>query len=108
MPVTGTPVFDAVALLEVEGLDFTTNDVHLVAHAAFVSTASGATFGRTKCQRWSKETLDTLKLLRDLMELDIANMVFVGGGATTGGPPTSKEPDGIKEHAGVPADVPSI
>jgi hypothetical protein len=108
MPVTGIPAFDAVALLEVESLDFTTNDVHLVAHAAFVSTTSGATFGRTKCQRWSKETLDTLKLLRDLMELDIANMVFIGGGATAGGPLTSKEPEGIKEHAGAVPDVPSI
>ena len=93
--------------MEMEGLDFTQNNLRLVATAAFVNSDTGVTYGKTECVRWSKPTLDLLKELRTSMELDIAAMVFVQGSAPTGGP-LAAVMSGIGEHAAGPTEVGSV
>lgn len=102
MPVQGVPAFDAIALLEIDGIGFAARGVELVAHGAFVNTKTGVTYGRTTCRQWSKRTLDLLQELRDAMETDMAALVF----EPTGGAPSAprglafQDPGGIGEHAG--------
>lgn len=107
MPTSGTPAFDAIAIVEVTGIDFTDKATALVAHGAFINTKTGATYGKTTCQRWSKGTLAKLEELRVLMEQDMAAMVFESD-QTAAGPLQSWEPTGIGEHAKAPGDAASI
>ena len=103
MPVQGTPAFDAVALLEVEAINFVHTNVRLVAHGAFVSTKTGNTYGSTTCERWSKQTIELLKSLRESMENDLAALVFETGSvtsSTSSGGLMLPDPGGIGEHAG--------
>ena len=77
MPVSGLPKFNAVALLEVEPLNFMPNQLKLIGKGAFVSTETGHTYGYTSMQTgWSRETLAALEALRGLMERDMAELVF--------------------------------
>lgn len=78
MPVEGTPRFNAVALMEIETIDYRAGQPALVAHAAFINTENGVTYGKTTGRScWSKETLNILAELRAAMERDIASAVFV-------------------------------
>lgn len=96
MPVEGVPKFNAVAVLEIDGVDFTTRDVVLVAHGAFVDTKSGATYGRTTCRRWSQTTIDKLNELRTSIEQDLAALVFESEGKKAA--VALAAPTGIGEH----------
>lgn len=112
MPVLGVPAFDSVALLEIDGINFTGSGVSLVGHAAFVSSETGTTYGSTECRHWSKTTMDLLKELRSSMEVDIAALVFKPGAAavTYGHPPAapSGAVGGIGEHAGQPTEAEAL
>lgn len=103
MPVEGTPAFNAVALLEIDALNFTSTDSALVGHGAYINTKTGATYGSFSCHRWSKETIEQLKVLKTLMEKDLAALVFVSETAspldTETGISLPVEPGGIGEYA---------
>ena len=106
MPITGTPAFDAIAILDIGPINFHEQGAPIQAQAAYIDTKTGATYGRIDWSNWSKDTLDKLMELRACMEVDIATRVFIGGGAATSGranlalnPP--EESDGIGEHAGI-------
>ncbi len=76
MPVTGTPAFNGIVLLEVEKINFINADVEMVGHGAFVNTNNGKTYGHTTCRVWSRRTIELLHELRATMEEDMAGMVF--------------------------------
>lgn len=107
MPVTGTPAFDGVAVLEMDGVSFITSDVSLTAHAAFVNTKTGKTYGSTTCRSWSKRTLELLQELRSSMEQDVASLVFEAG-AGDNALKADAPPFGIREHAGEEPGVSTI
>jgi hypothetical protein len=97
MPVSGTPLFNAVTLLEMEGVSWAAMPV-LVGHAAYVNTNTGKTYGRTTIKSgWSEETLRLLDALRGSMEEDVAKLVFESGSGT-GISLTPAAPGGIGEH----------
>jgi hypothetical protein len=110
MPIQGTPAFDAIALLDIDAISFTTVDPNLTGHAAFVDLKTGNTYGETKlCSRWSKATMAALADLRACMEQDIADVVFVNDSMpnqATG--LAARPPEGIGEHATSTNEVNSI
>jgi len=69
--VRGTPVFDGLALFELE-VNFVQQTA--TATAAFINTATGATHGSTTASGnvWSHETLSLLSQLRESIERDLA------------------------------------
>lgn len=112
MPVRGVPDFDGVAVLQIEAIDFSTTDVRLIAHAAFVNLTNGNTYGETTVSRWSKPTLDLLAMLRQSMEQDVAGIVFMQDTAAPAhGQAESlahRPPTGIGEHATQASEATSI
>lgn len=99
MPVEGTPQFNAVAILEIDGISWANMPV-LAGHAAYVNTRSGKTYGRVKIMSgWSDETMRLLDALRASMEEDVAKVVFEQGrgelARPSAGPPVA---GGIGEH----------
>jgi hypothetical protein len=77
MPTFGIPRFNALTILEIEGIDYRAGAPALVAHAAFVDTRTGKTFGSTVGRvGWSAMTLAKLEELRLSMEEDMARLVF--------------------------------
>ena len=95
--IEGTPAFNGLAVLEIEGVDFMQEGgPAMTAHAAFVNSKNGKTYGRTSCRVWSEKTKDLLKQLREAMEEDIAGMVFESGeSASTSGSGSSSIGGGI-------------
>jgi hypothetical protein len=112
MPVKGVPDFDGLALLQIDPIDFSSTDVRLVAHAAFINLTNGNTYGETTLSRWSKNTLNLLALLRESMEQDMADVVFVtdsvGQDAGKGESLANRPPAGIGEHAASTPEAGSI
>lgn len=100
MPVVGTPAFNAVTVIEIEAINFAAKDIELVAHAAFVNTDNGATYGSTTCRRWSKGTIQLLEELRRSMDEDVANIVFERDATTSSGPEIPADVGGIREQLG--------
>jgi hypothetical protein len=101
MSVEGTPIFNAIAILEIEAINWGSGQPALVAHSAFINTKNGATYGRTTIRSaWSRETLEALEALRASMEQDVANVVFEGGSSSspTRGPKPKLPPGGIGEE----------
>lgn len=76
MAVSGVPAFNAVTVLQIEAVDYRAGSPALVAHAAFINTTNGKTYGSTTCRNWSKQTLDLLEQLRASLEKDVASVVF--------------------------------
>jgi len=107
MPVIGVPAFNAVAVLDIDAISFIGPSIHLVAHAAFVNTNTGDSYGETTCTNWSPNTFEKLKELRAAMELDVAAKVFETDtvGALAGSPVAASVGDGIGEHAGIATDT---
>lgn len=107
MPVMGVPNFNAVAVLEIDAINFVHTNVQLVAHAAFINTDNGNTYGETTCTHWSQNTIDKLHQLREAMEYDVGAMVFQNDAAVVqaGGPVASQTGDGIGEYAGTREDA---
>lgn len=107
MPVLGVPKFNAITILDIDAINFASVNVHLVAHAAFVSTEDGNTYGEHTCTRWSANTIEKLKELRAAMEMDVAAQVFQANSANvlTGGPAVHETSDGISEHAGIATET---
>jgi hypothetical protein len=105
--IEGTPVFNGLAVLEVEGIDFMQEGgPAMLAHAAFVNSKNGKTYGRTSCRVWSEKTKALLTQLRESMEEDMANTVFEGGSEkVSAGGPVTKEPGGLGEHVDTPGQI---
>ncbi len=107
MPVTGIPAFNAISVLKIEPVVFSSSDVRLTGQGAFVNTENGMTYGQTTCSRWSKRTLEKLAELRTAMEEDMAAMVFVQAGPTSPAGPVV-DPGGIGETLRNNADAPQV
>jgi len=105
MPVVGVPAFNAVAVLDIDAISFASSPLVLVAHAAYVNTETGNTYGETTGNQWSKTTLDKLAELRACMEADIADRVFV---QPAGRPLMVSEPSGIGERAKQTAEAEQV
>lgn len=99
--------FDAVRISGFE-VNFLEATPAVTAKAAFVNTQTGATHGWTTGKRWSNETMDALRILRDHMERDLADQHFEGGGNTSSATISSGSPrdgfQGLGEHLGTSAD----
>ena len=97
MTIEGTPVFNALTILEIERIDYREGTPALSAHAAFVNTnkdtpSYGRTHGSTTCRLWSRETLAKLEELRSAMEQDMAKLHFAEeqfSAPSSAGPSTS-------------------
>lgn len=77
MPTEGTPNFNAIAILEIEKLDWRAGPPAIVARAAFINTRNGKTYGQTALSScWTKATLDLLEQLRTAMEQDMGRFLF--------------------------------
>lgn len=74
--------FDTIRVAEVS-VKFLETPAVISAKAAFVNTASGTTHGWTTCTSWSKETMDKLRELRELMERDLSEHHFADAGTST-------------------------
>ena len=95
MAVTGTPVFDAIAIAEVS---INLLKKTLTAEAAFVNTKTGATHGWTKGEGaiWSEETRAAVAALTAAIERDLARQHF--GSAETSLPASAQPASGLGEH----------
>lgn len=109
MTIKGQPKFDAMALGEfsakflggIHQLEFT-------AKAAFVDSKTGETHGWTHAgtATWSPATIEKLKELRALMEVDLGRLHMEGGGEVLVGPASvgsavpSDFEGGLGEHLG--------
>lgn len=77
MAIQGTPLFDAIQLMEISAIKFTTGSVpQFRARGAFVNTVTGNTYGQTSCIRFSPTTMLALKSFQEAVEQDLANLVF--------------------------------
>lgn len=77
MPTEGTPNFNAIAILEIEKLDWRAGHPAIMAKAAFINTRNGKTYGHASLSScWTKETLDLLEQLRTAMEQDMGRYLF--------------------------------
>lgn len=96
--IEGAPKFNGLAVLEIEAMNYASEGgPSLVAHAAFINTKTGETYGRTTCRRWSKETMRRLEEFKQAIEQDIGKMVFEG--EPSGLTKSPEDMGGIAEHA---------
>lgn len=106
MPVQGVPAFNAIAVLQIEEVDFhREGGPRLVAHGAFINTRTGVTYGKTTCAQWSKETMGKLEEFRAALEKDLAALVFEQEATPSLRTDSAPEPGGIGEHL---IETPSI
>jgi hypothetical protein len=105
MAVTGTPVFDAVALTTIE-IDLMERS--LTAKAAFVNTKTGSTHGWTQGAGaiWSEETKAAARVLAVSMENDLAKLHFGTRPEAQSSQPTARS--GLGEHLTDGDDTKSI
>ncbi len=104
MPVTGTPAFDAVTVLKIDPINFADKTAPITAHAAFINTGTGSTYGQTTCRVWSQRTLEKVEELRQLMEEDVAKLVFTH--RVEARPVELSDPGGIGEDLRNSGDAP--
>jgi hypothetical protein len=107
MSVRGTPIFDAIAVVELKA---NMRSATFEATGAFINSARGTTHGWTtaKGQVWSRETVNLLKELVKSMEADMAKEHFFDGAAQTSTEPRGAEPGGISEFLGSEDPTPSV
>lgn len=108
--IRGTPLFDGIAIGELEA-NFI-GPTKLSSKAGFVNSKTGHTHGFTTHSDWSQRTLEKLAELRASMEADIAKKHFsdvesveatsVSPGLKLGGD------GGLGEHIGTSTDPPSV
>lgn len=106
--IKGTPKIDAIALGEFTVKFIGPSQLEFNAKAAFVNNKNGETHGWTSATSavWSPATIEKLKELKALMEIDLGRLHLEGGGEVVPGAtspaPTSPTLDGgIGEHLGV-------
>lgn len=100
MSIDGTPKFSTLVIKEISA-EINGMSVVLSGKAAFVDRNNNATHGWTKGEGaiWSKETLEQLMALQQLMEVDLARLHFsVAGGGVPGREPAPAYVGGIGEH----------
>jgi hypothetical protein len=103
--IRGNARFDGLALGE-GTFNFTgTGGPALSAKAAFVNSTTGETHGWTHNAMWSPATLEKLKELRALMEVDLGNLHLENGGEVlvTTARQVGDEPGGLGDHLVPPA-----
>jgi len=71
---------DGIALGEASFSFMNSGSIILEAKAAFVNTRTGDTYGWTKNTVWSPPTIEKLKELRTLMEIDLGHLHLEEGG----------------------------
>jgi hypothetical protein len=102
--IRGNPRFDGVALGE-GSFSFLGSNAVLEGKGAFVNTRTGDTHGWTKNTQWSPQTIEKLKELRALMEVDLGNLHLESGGevlVTAARTDSGTGPGGLDDHLGVP------
>lgn len=111
--IRGTPKFDGLTVAKIT-VSFLGPTLDFVGEAAFTNSKTGQTHGWTKNQTWSKETIEKLRELRALMEVDLGAVHLDGGGEVLAGPAAlpvkgglSVPESGLGEHVGG-GDIPSI
>lgn len=77
--IRGTIAFDGVAVFE-GSFSFLGGGIALEGKAAFTNSRTGDTHGWTNNKQWSPTTLEKLKELRALMEVDLGARHLEGGG----------------------------
>lgn len=97
--IRGAPKFDGVALGE-GSFNFMGTGIMLEGKASFVSTQSGDTYGWTKNNIWSPDTIAKLQELRVLMEIDLGRVHLVDGGEAlvSATSPSEAGRSGLGEH----------
>lgn len=107
--IRGTPLFDGVAVGELEA-NFI-GSTKLSAKAGFVNAKTGQTHGFTTHTDWSQATLEKLAELRASMEVDIAKKHFSDVESvevTSARPGLDLGKGGLGEHLGQGTDPPSV
>lgn len=104
--IRGNPKFDSITVAKFEA-SFLGPTLNFTAEAAFANSRTGQTHGWTKNTTWSPATIEKLKELRSLMELDLGAMHLEGGGEVLVGPTSvattrglAPEGGGLGEHLG--------
>ena len=77
--IRGSTKFDSVSVGE-GAFSFLGSNLTLEAKAAFVNSRTGDTHGWTKNSQWSPTTIEKLKELRALMEIDLGALHLENGG----------------------------
>jgi hypothetical protein len=100
--IRGTPKFDGMAVGEITVV-FTGLQLQFEAKAAFIDSKTGETHGWTKATAasWSPTTIDKLRELRALMELDLGKLHLEGGGEILVGPPGAVPQTGVAFEGGL-------
>lgn len=108
--IKGVVRFDGLTISNIM-VDFTKQQLHIEATAAFVDSNTGETHGWTKAggRVWSKESMQKLKELTELMERDLANLHLTetSGAPKEGSNLITRNLGGISEHIGT-GDAPSV
>jgi len=108
MPAIGASKIDGVTIGELSA-DFTKTTIRLTAKAAYIDTEAGVTRGWTSGDGtlWSKETIDKLDELRELMEKDFFRRDFTQAddAAVAQSGPT---PTGLGEHLSPGETTPQV
>ena len=107
--IKGTPKFDGLAVGEFTVKFLGPSQLEFNAKAAFVNNKNGETHGCTSATSavWSPATIEKLKELRALMEIDLGRMHLEGGGEVLIGPASAApmaqqaHEGGLGEHIGV-------
>ncbi len=105
--IIGQPKFNTIALGELTAT-FTGTTLHVEGKAAFADQRTGQTHGWTKNTQWSHATIEKLKELKALMEVDLGHLHLEGGGESVVGPQSlgtagrgiSMGAGGLGEHLG--------
>jgi hypothetical protein len=107
MAITGTPVFDAIAIATVE---INVLEKSLGAKAAFVNTRNGETHGWTEGNGaiWTKETKDAAAALIAAMERDLAALHLGTAPEAQKANSPSSPVSGLREHLTDGDDVRSV
>lgn len=108
--IRGAMKCDGIAVGEANFSFMNSGGVVLEAKAAFVSTKTGYTFGWTKNAVWSPPTIEKLKELCALMEIDLGRIHLEEGGEPLTGvsAPTEGRGLGSMPKGGIGEEVGSV
>lgn len=103
--IRGSAKFDGMAVGEGTFNFIRTGGPTLTAKAAFIHTTTGETHGWTENTVWSAATLQKLKELQSMMEVDLGNLHLDNGGEVlvTTSRVVGGEPGGLGDHLAEPA-----
>jgi hypothetical protein len=97
--IRGNPKFDSITVAKFD-VSFLGPTLTFSAEAAFANSQTGQTHGWTRNTQWSPTTIEKLKELRSLMELDLGAMHLTGGGEVLVGPSSVAAPRSFTPEGG--------